>query len=105
MITAVPLQLGVLERVPTGAELHAAIADHYAGLDGGDVEVAPYAQAERVPEIDPERYNDTNTMKLYVFANDAKAQAVLLAVYDNLGKGASGAAVQNLDLMLRHRRR
>ena len=39
-------------------------------------------------------------MKLYVFANDARAQALLVAVYDNLGKGASGAAVQNLDLML-----
>jgi N-acetyl-gamma-glutamyl-phosphate reductase len=100
MITMVPLQLGTLDRVPKGAELHAAIADHYAGLDGGDVEVAPFAATERLPEIDPERYNDTNTMKLYVFANDAKAQAVLLAVYDNLGKGASGAAVQNLDLMI-----
>jgi N-acetyl-gamma-glutamyl-phosphate reductase len=100
MITTVPLQLGTLDRVPTGKELHAAIADHYAGIQAGDVEVAPYTEAERAPEIDPERYNGTNTMKLYVFANDAKAQAVLLAVYDNLGKGASGAAVQNLDLML-----
>ena len=39
-------------------------------------------------------------MTLHVFANDARAQAVLVAVYDNLGKGASGAAVQNLNLML-----
>jgi N-acetyl-gamma-glutamyl-phosphate reductase len=101
MITMVPLQLGTLGRVPTGAELHAALADHYAGIDGGDVEVAPFAATERVPELEPERYNDTNKMKLYVFANDARAQAVLVAVYDNLGKGASGAAVQNLDLMLR----
>jgi N-acetyl-gamma-glutamyl-phosphate reductase len=100
MITTVPLQLGTLDRVPTGKELHEAIADHYAGIRDGDVEVAPFSESERVPEIDPERYNGTNTMKLYVFANDAKAQAVLLAVYDNLGKGASGAAVQNLDLML-----
>ena len=100
MITTVPLQLATLDRIPKGAELHAAIADHYASLDGGDVDVAPYSEAERLAEIDPERYNGTNTMKLYVFANDAKAQAVLLAVYDNLGKGASGAAVQNLNLML-----
>ncbi|TIM22589.1 MAG: N-acetyl-gamma-glutamyl-phosphate reductase, partial [Mesorhizobium sp.] len=62
--------------------------------------VAPYEQLERVPEIDPEIYNGTNRMKLYVFANDDRAQALLLAVYDNLGKGASGAAVQNMDLML-----
>ena len=39
-------------------------------------------------------------MRLHVFANDGKAQALLVAVYDNLGKGASGAAVQNMDLML-----
>jgi N-acetyl-gamma-glutamyl-phosphate reductase len=100
MITMVPLQLGLLPKVPKGAELHAALADHYASVKG-DVVVAPYTETERLPEIDPERYNNTNRMMLYVFANDARAQAVLIAVYDNLGKGASGAAVQNLDLMLR----
>jgi N-acetyl-gamma-glutamyl-phosphate reductase len=100
MVTSVPLQLSELKRVPSGKELHAAIADHYAGIMGGSVEVAPYTESERLPELDPERYNDTNTMKLYVFANDKKAQAALIAVYDNLGKGASGAAVQNLDLMI-----
>ena len=51
-------------------------------------------------ELNPELYNDTNRMKLYVFGSDARAQAALVAVYDNLGKGASGAAVQNLNLML-----
>lgn len=100
MITVVPLQLGGLDHVPTGAELHAAIADHFAAIEGGVVEVAPYAHLERMPEIDPEIYNGTNRMKVYVFANDDRAQALLLAVYDNLGKGASGAAVQNMDLML-----
>ncbi|WJI40119.1 N-acetyl-gamma-glutamyl-phosphate reductase [Mesorhizobium opportunistum] len=100
MITVVPLQLGGLDHVPTGAELHAAIADHFAAIKGGLVEVAPYAHLERMPEIDPEIYNGTNRMKVYVFANDKRAQALLLAVYDNLGKGASGAAVQNMDLML-----
>jgi N-acetyl-gamma-glutamyl-phosphate reductase len=100
MITIVPLQLGALPRVPSTRELHAAIADHYAGLGGGAVEVAPYAETDRVPDLQPERYNDTNAMKLYVFGNDARAQVALIAVYDNLGKGASGAAVQNLDLML-----
>jgi len=100
MITVVPLQLGMLPKVPTGAELHAAIADHYAGLKGGVVEVAPLVDFERSNDIQPEIYNGTNKMKLYVSANDACAQALLIAVYDNLGKGASGAAVQNLDLML-----
>ncbi|MDW6021442.1 N-acetyl-gamma-glutamyl-phosphate reductase [Mesorhizobium sp. BAC0120] len=100
MVTMVPLQLGELERVPTGAELHAAIADHYAGIKDSAVEVAPFEPVERTPALDPESYNDTNRMRLHVFANDKRAQALLVAVYDNLGKGASGAAVQNLDLML-----
>lgn len=100
MVTMVPLQLGALARIPKGRELHAALADHYASLKNSAVEVASYAEVDRVPELDPETYNGTNRMMLYVFANDARAQAVLVAVYDNLGKGASGAAVQNLDLMI-----
>jgi len=100
MVTVVPLQLWTLGKVPTGADLHAAIADHFAQIEGGFVEVAPLAEAERSPELNPEIYNNTNRMRLHVFANDAKAQASLVAVYDNLGKGASGAAVQNLNLML-----
>ncbi|MCX8567935.1 MULTISPECIES: N-acetyl-gamma-glutamyl-phosphate reductase [Hyphomicrobiales] len=100
MITVVPLQLGRLAKVPTGAQMHAALADHYAGLKGGVVEVAPLVDFERSGDIQPEIYNGTNKMKLYVSANDSRAQALLIAVYDNLGKGASGAAVQNLDLML-----
>ncbi len=100
MVTSLPLQLGTLDRIPTGAELHAAIADHYAGLENSVVEVAPYSALERTPDLNPESLNGTNRMRLHVFANDARAQAVLVAVYDNLGKGASGAAVQNMDLML-----
>ena len=100
MVTLVPLQLWTLDKVPTGADVHAAIADHFAAIKGGFVDVAPYAEAERAPELNPEIYNNTNRMKLHVFANDERAQAVLIAVYDNLGKGASGAAVQNLNLML-----
>ena len=100
MLTVVPLQLANLDYVPSGAQLHEAIADHFAGIEGSVVEVAPFAQVERVPEIDPEHLNGTNRMKLYVFANDDRAQALLIAVYDNLGKGASGAALQNMNLML-----
>lgn len=100
MVTVVPLHLDTLESRPTGQQLHEALADHFAAIEGGFVEVAPLAEAERLPEVDPERHNGTNRMRLYVFANDSKAQAALVAVYDNLGKGASGAAVQNLNLML-----
>ncbi|MGV3590582.1 MAG: N-acetyl-gamma-glutamyl-phosphate reductase [Gammaproteobacteria bacterium] len=100
MLTCVPLQMAAFARVPTGKELHAAIADHYAGIAHSFVDVAPLAALERTPDLDPESLNGTNRLRMHVFANDAKAQALLLAVYDNLGKGASGAAVQNLNLML-----
>jgi N-acetyl-gamma-glutamyl-phosphate reductase len=100
MVTMVPLQLGTLEKIPSGEALHAALADHFAAIPNSAVELAPYRHIERAPEIDPEEYNDTNRMVLHVHANDARAQALLIAVYDNLGKGASGAAVQNMDLMI-----
>lgn len=101
MTTFVPLQLGQLGTVPTGRQLHAAIADHFAAIADSFVVVAPFDPAlGKTPALDPQAHNGTNTMTLHVFANDARAQAVLVAVYDNLGKGASGAAVQNLNLML-----
>jgi N-acetyl-gamma-glutamyl-phosphate reductase len=101
MTTSLPLQLGTLAKIPTGAEIHAAIADHFAGIKDSFVKVAPYDPAlGKSPALDPQVHNGTNTMTLHVFANDARAQAAIVAVYDNLGKGASGAAVQNLNLML-----
>jgi N-acetyl-gamma-glutamyl-phosphate reductase len=100
MLVAVPLQLGILGKVPTGKDIHAAIADHFAAIRDGFVEVASFEAVAKTPELDPQIYNDTNRMKLHVFANDARAQVLLVAIYDNLGKGASGAAVQNLNLML-----
>ena len=100
MLTCVPLNMAALQNAPTGKQLHEAIAAHYAGISNSFVDVAPLAAIERTPELNPESLNGTNRLRIHVFANDAKAQAVLLAVYDNLGKGASGAAVQNLNLML-----
>ena len=100
MTTFVPLQLSQLGKVPSGKDIHAAIADHFAGIKDSSVTVAPYEALAKTPELDPQIYNNTNQMKLHVFANDARAQVLLVAVYDNLGKGASGAAVQNLNLML-----
>lgn len=101
MTTFVPLQLEQLASVPTGKQLHEALDDHYAAIGGSFVQVAPFdPELGKTPALDPQAHNDTNTMTLHVFANDARGQAVLAAVYDNLGKGASGAAVQNLNLML-----
>jgi N-acetyl-gamma-glutamyl-phosphate reductase len=100
MLTCVPLQLGHLAQVPTGKALHAAIADYFAAIPDSFVEVAPLQTLDKTPELNPEGLNNTNRLRIHVFSNDARAQVLLLAVYDNLGKGASGAAVQNLNLML-----
>lgn len=93
MIVQVPLHLADLPGTPTPGDLHGALAAHYAGSQF--VTVAPLGDPGR---IDAEAMNDTNGMTLYV-CGDA-TRAVLIAVLDNLGKGASGAAVQNLNLML-----
>ena len=60
----------------------------------------PLHQQGPASKLDPEALNDTNDLRLALFANPAYGQVVLTAVFDNSGKGASGAAVQNLDLML-----
>ncbi|MES2626458.1 MAG: N-acetyl-gamma-glutamyl-phosphate reductase [Pseudomonadota bacterium] len=100
MLTSVPLQLATLKKIPSGKELHDALADYYASIKDSFVTVAPFAAHERSPTLDPESLNGTNQMRLHIFADNNKAQAVLIAIYDNLGKGASGAAIQNLNLML-----
>jgi N-acetyl-gamma-glutamyl-phosphate reductase len=64
------------------------------------VEVASLSETEAMEKLDPEGLNGTNDMRLHVFGDTEKGQAVLVGLLDNLGKGASGAAVQNLNLML-----
>ena len=66
------------------------------------MEVTGLAEAESTEHLDPEALNGSNQLRLSVFANPQHGQVLLAAVFDNLGKGASGAAVQNLDLMLEH---
>ena len=99
MLVSVPLQLDTLPGKPGGADLHAALAKRYAGSKY--VSVMPFENAaSRSGKLEPEALNETNMLELYVFASDKHHQAVLVARLDNLGKGASGAAVQNLRLML-----
>lgn len=99
MLVSVPLHLDTLPGKPDAAALHAALSKRYAG--SAHVSVRPLDDAAiRNGRIEPEALNETNTLELYVFANDAQQQAVLVARLDNLGKGASGAAVQNMRLML-----
>ncbi len=95
MLVSVPLHLDTLPGKPSGGDLHAALADAYRGCNY--VRVVEPAVAGK---LEPEALNDTNRLELCVYANEARRQAVLVARLDNLGKGASGAAVQNLQLML-----
>ena len=99
MLVSVPLQLDTLAGKPGGADLHTALAKRYAG--SRCVSVMPLENAAaKSGKLEPEALNETNRLELYVFASDKHRQAVLVARLDNLGKGASGAAVQNMRLML-----
>lgn len=95
MLVQLPLHLDTLPGQPTAQELHEALAKHYAGSTWVTVEPA-------TPDLklDAVALANTDKMELRVFGNDDAHQAVLVARLDNLGKGASGAAVQNLQLML-----
>jgi len=95
MLVSVPLHLDTLPGKPSGADLHATLAAAYRSCKYVRV-VEPTAGGK----LEPQALNDTNTLELSVYANEARHQAVLVARLDNLGKGASGAAVQNLELML-----
>lgn len=98
MLVQVPLQLWALPDTPTPAEVHAILTEHYR--DGGFVSVAPLAPVDAKGELDPEALNATNEMRIQVFGRDDTGQCLITAVLDNLGKGASGAAVQSMNLML-----
>jgi N-acetyl-gamma-glutamyl-phosphate reductase len=109
MIVEVPLQLWAMPGKASPADLHAELIAAYAGETF--VEVASGAECAALQKtragaggfvgaLDPEALNNTNRMKLFVFGDAAGGQARLVALLDNLGKGASGAAVQNLNLML-----
>lgn len=95
MIDQIGLQFDLLRGVTSASQLEEALRAHYAGSEWVSV-VAPHPNGR----IEPTALNDTNRMELSVYGNDALGQAVLVARLDNLGKGASGAAVQNLKLML-----
>lgn len=102
MIVSLPLQLWSLPGAPSPRQIHDALASHYAGKDGArGVCVAPLQDSAAVKDhLDPETLNGTDQLTIHVFANEAREQAVVCAVLDNLGKGAAGIAVQNLNLML-----
>lgn len=95
MLVELPLHLDTLPGKPSAADVESVLKRHYAGSEWVTVE-----PATQDGKLEPTALNDTNRMELRVFANMDHAHAVLVARLDNLGKGASGAAVQNLKLML-----
>jgi N-acetyl-gamma-glutamyl-phosphate reductase len=95
MLVELPLHLDTLPGQPTIAALHAAYTKHYAGSEYVSVHTAPESG-----KLDALALNGTNNLEIRVFGNDELGHAVVVARLDNLGKGASGAAVQNLKLML-----
>ena len=95
MLVSIPLHLDTLPVRPSGADLTAVLEDYYRHAPA--IRVCP---AETAGKLEPEALNGTDRMELRVYANPAHGQAVLVARLDNLGKGASGAAVQNMRLML-----
>jgi N-acetyl-gamma-glutamyl-phosphate reductase len=98
MLVQVPLPLWSMPRDVSVGDVHAALADHYAGRTY--VEVAPLAETGAMASLQPEALNGSNRLRLHVFGNAADGHAVVVGLLDNLGKGASGQAVQNLNIML-----
>ncbi|MEJ7686391.1 MAG: N-acetyl-gamma-glutamyl-phosphate reductase [Variovorax sp.] len=99
MLVQLPLHLDDLPGRPHAADLHEALAAHYAksNTEAKFVKVLPPTADGK---IEPTALNDTNVLEIRVFPNEDHRHAVAIARLDNLGKGASGAAVQNLELML-----
>jgi len=95
MLVSIPLHLDDLPGKPTGADLRGALRGFYEGSEHVVVAVG-----DGIGKLEPEALNGTDRLDLYVWANEPRRHAVLVAHLDNLGKGASGAAVQNLRLML-----
>ena len=98
IVLTIPLHLDALPGRPSAADLHAALAAHHAGAR--HVRLQPLAAPAQAPMLNPTALNDSDDLALWVLPHAGHRQVVLAAVFDNLGKGAAGAAVQNLDLLL-----
>ena len=100
MLISVPLHLDTLNGGPTPEKIEQVLAEHYHGSDFVKVIKRSEDEEAKTGRLSPEALNDTNMMELRVFGHSEYGQAVLVARLDNLGKGASAAATQNIKLML-----
>jgi N-acetyl-gamma-glutamyl-phosphate reductase len=98
IVLTMPLDVRLLAHGADGATIHACLARYYA--EAAHVHVLPPHESRVLKHLDPQEMNGTDDMRLSVFLNMEHGHVLLSAVFDNLGKGAAGAAVQNLNLML-----
>jgi len=96
MLVSIPLHLDTLPGSPSLRDIERALAAHYRGAELVSVVDAP----TKAGRLAAEDLNGTDKLELFVFGKPELKQAVLVARLDNLGKGAAGAAVQNIRLML-----
>jgi N-acetyl-gamma-glutamyl-phosphate reductase len=98
MLVSVPLQLWQLEKNVTTDEIQEVLKEHYSGQPF--VKVHYSSDVAKIKNLEPEELNGSNMLNIYIFGNNKNRQVVICAQLDNLGKGASGQAIQNLNLML-----
>ena len=98
MVVSVPVQTRMLPKAVTAAEVHEMYAKHYSGANM--VEVMPLMSADEQKSffLASNTLSGQNKLQVFVFGNDE--QILLCSRLDNLGKGASGAAVQCLNIMM-----
>jgi N-acetyl-gamma-glutamyl-phosphate reductase len=98
IVLTIPIHLSLLNSSVKSKTLRDCLESTYAASK--EINVINAASTTTLERLDPQSLNGSNALNLYVFGNDENGQVLLAAVFDNLGKGAAGAAVQNLDLML-----
>jgi N-acetyl-gamma-glutamyl-phosphate reductase len=98
MIVQVPLQLWAIPGEPKPEDIYNILSNHYA--DSHFISVADLSETANMTGLEPEGLNDSNELRIFVFGNESNRQAVVMGLIDNLGKGASAQAVQNMNLML-----
>ncbi|AFX98929.1 N-acetyl-gamma-glutamyl-phosphate reductase [Candidatus Endolissoclinum faulkneri L2] len=98
MLVNVPLVLWQIDGKPTARSLHEILLAHYS--NSCFVRVASFNETENLQELNPQALNGTNMMEIFVLSDDNTRRTVITARLDNLGKGSSGAAIQNMNLLL-----
>lgn len=109
LATMIPIHTRYLNKKLNGKDIHSLLEEHYKNQKF--VKVMPYIEEAALKEcesnniifdggLDITACNDTNRAEIFVLGNDDRGISMIITRLDNLGKGASGAAIQNMNLML-----